>query len=58
MKTGNGQNPNPRNVFGGSYKADSSNMVNAKAPVKFSAKQGAAGTKKSGGKGTGKKKGM
>lgn len=48
MKTGNGQNPNPRKVFGGPFKADNSNVVNNKAPVKFSAKQGAAGTKASG----------
>lgn len=48
MNTGNGRTPNPRKVFGGSYKQDTSNVVNAKAPVKFSAKRDSRGGKKQG----------
>lgn len=39
MKTGNGSTPNPRKVFGGSFKEDKSNVVSEKAKVAFSAKK-------------------
>lgn len=39
MKTGNGATPNPRKIFGGPMKKDTSNIVKPKAPVRFSAKK-------------------
>lgn len=48
MKTGNGHTPNPRKLFGGSYRPETSNVVKQKAPVKFSAKRDSRGGKKQG----------
>lgn len=48
MKTGNGQTPNPRKLYGGTFRQETSNVVNNKAPVKFSAKRDSRGGKKQG----------
>lgn len=39
MRTGNGQNGNPRNEFPGPYKQDSSNLVKKSTGKAFSAKK-------------------
>lgn len=39
MKTSNGQNPNPRSIFGGGMKKESSNVVKPKVGAPFSAKK-------------------
>lgn len=39
MRTGNGQNGNPRKEFPGPYKKDTSNLVKPSTGKKFSAKK-------------------
>jgi hypothetical protein len=45
MKTGNGQNPNPRKVWGGTFKEENSNMVKSTSGSTFSAKRDVMGKK-------------
>lgn len=39
MKTGNGQNPNPKKLFSGQGKKVTSNLVKSKTGTAFSAKK-------------------
>lgn len=39
MKTGNGQNPNPKKLFSGQGKKETSNLVKPKTGTAFSAKK-------------------
>lgn len=48
MKTGNGAKPNPKGIFAGACKAETSNMVKASTGKAFSAKRDVIGPNHSG----------